>query len=204
VEAAVRILAGRRAPLVWLVLALLVGVVAALEYADVGARSGRGHTVDQTALLAVPVEQLAAVEIVIAGTGHRFERDAGGAWFYHGVHAGSEGAHAHVPDPAVAERIERAVAAFGRARVERRLPRDKAFGVTTPEMLILVYRPAQSQPLAQFAVGDVAPDTVSRYVDVVGGAGVVTIPNYQIENLVALVGSVASPSPLRAATPAAR
>jgi hypothetical protein len=198
------VLARRRVTVVWLVLALLVSVVAALEYAEVGARSPRGGTADRPMLLPVSAEQVGAVEVVVAGTVHRFERDAVGGWFYHGVHGGSEGDHAHAPDPAVGERIQRAVAAFGRTRVERHLPRDRAFGVTTPEMLILVYPPAQSRPVAQFAVGDVAPDTVSRYVDVVGGAGVVTIPNYQIDNLAALVRSVASPSPLRAATPPAR
>jgi hypothetical protein len=43
-------------------------------------------------------------------------------------------------------------------------------------MVILVYRAREAQPLAQYAVGDVAPDAISRYVDAVGGAGVVTIP----------------------------
>ena len=46
----------------------------------------------------------------------------------------------------------------------------------------------------------VHPDTVSRYVDVVGAAsGVVTIPNYQIDNLLALIDSVAG-SPTRRAS----
>jgi hypothetical protein len=36
-------------------------------------------------------------------------------------------------------------------------------------------------------VGHVAPDTVSRYVMVVGSPAVVTIPKYQIDNLLDLV-----------------
>jgi hypothetical protein len=53
--------------------------------------------------------------------------------------------------------------------------------------VILVYRPGQSQPLVQYAVGHLAPDTVSRYVTVVGHPVVVTIPAYQIDNLRDLV-----------------
>jgi hypothetical protein len=48
--------------------------------------------------------------------------------------------------------------------------------------------------MAQFAVGDVAPDGLSRYVLPVGGKYVVTIANYQIENLLGLIEKV-SPKP---------
>ena len=180
----------RRVATVWGVLGVLVTVVIVLEYRDVVAsRSVRAGAGDARMLLPLPVAQLGAIEIALSGTLHRFERDAGGAWFYHGAHAASERDHTHTPDPAMAERIERAVLAFGRARIERQLDRGdgKTFGVTTPAMIVLVYRPEARQPLVQYAVGDIAPDTVSRYVDVVGGPGVVTIPNYQIDNLLALV-----------------
>jgi hypothetical protein len=66
----------------------------------------------------------------------------------------------------------------------------RTYGLTSPRLLILVYRANERQPLAQYAVGDVAADGLSRYVDAVGGAGVVTIPGYQVDNLVALVESV--------------
>jgi hypothetical protein len=36
-------------------------------------------------------------------------------------------------------------------------------------------------------VGDLAPDTLSRYVIVVGSSSAVTIANYQIDNLLALI-----------------
>jgi hypothetical protein len=124
---------------------------------------------------------------------HRFERDATGAWFYHGAHGGAEAAHSHTSDAAMAARIEQAFQALGRARMERRLPAagDKqTYGLTAPTMVVLLYRAADRQPLAQYAVGDVAADTVSRYVDVVG-VGVVTIPTYQIDNLRALVAAAA-------------
>jgi hypothetical protein len=146
-------------------------------------------------LLPVTVDQLGAIEVVHTGTLHRFERDAAGAWFYHvhDVDTGSEGAHSHDVDPSLAERIAYAFAAFGRTRIERRLTlktQGKDYGVTTPEMLILVYRPHDMQPLAQYAVGDIAPDTLSRYVLVVGSATVVTIANYQINNVLALIEAV--------------
>ena len=126
-----------------------------------------------------------------AGRLHRFERDATGAWFYHGAHGIAEGAHTHEPDPARSEHIARALGALGRARVERDFPLGRdggaAYGVATPELVILVYRPGQSQPLVQYAVGHLAPDTVSRYAMAVGHPVVVTIPEYQIDNLRALV-----------------
>lgn len=144
-------------------------------------------------LLPAPIDQLGAIEIGYAGTLHRFERDSTGAWFYHGVHTGSEGAHAHAADASSAQRIESALAGFGRTRIEREFPIDtqsNPFGVTNPEMLILVYRPNELQPLAQYAVGDIAPDALSRYVLIVGSPAVVTIPNYQIENLLELIKAV--------------
>ena len=134
----------------------------------------------------MPLGELGAIEIADAGRLHRFERDATGAWFYHGAHGGAEGPHQHDPDPARADRIARAFAAFGRTRVERDSPLGRdgaAYGVSAPELVILVYRPGQSQPLVQYAVGHLAPDTVSRYVTVVGHPVVVTIPAYQIDNL---------------------
>lgn len=179
---------------VWALLAALVGMIVVIEHTDlVRPRPGRASTADPRLLLPVPVEQLGAIEVAHAGTLHRFARDATGAWFYHGVHTATEGPHAHTVDPAMARRIEQAFLAFGRTRIERQLPRDqdaRAYGVTTPRILILVYRPNESQPLVQYAVGDIAPDTASRYVEAVGGSGVVTIPNYQIDNLLSLLAAV--------------
>jgi hypothetical protein len=141
-------------------------------------------------LLPVPVEQLGVIEVADAGALHRFERDGSGAWFYHGIHTKAEGPHGHQVDSAMAQRIDTAFAGFGRTRIERQFPLDKgaqAYGLATPQMVILVYRPSELQPLAQYSVGDIAPDTLSRYILVVGSSTVATIANYQIENLVALV-----------------
>jgi uncharacterized protein DUF4340 len=199
VEATVSRARGRRRLLaVWVVLGLLVAVIVAVEYGDhVRARSRAIADADDRKLVPVPVEQLGAVEIADAGRLHRFARDASGAWFYHGVHTGAESAHTHTSDPAVAARIEKALAAFGRTRMERDFPLGKdgaTYGLTTPDIVIVLYRDAESQPLVQYAVGQVAPDTLSRYVMVVGRPTVVTIPNYQIDNLRALVHAVSGAS----------
>jgi Domain of unknown function (DUF4340) len=173
---------------VWGLLAALIVVIAALEYADRGDPSPDGP--DPRALLGAPVEELSAIEIADRGRLHRFERDPAGSWFYHGVHGAGEAAHEHTPDPALAARIARAVEALGRARLERQFPLDRdgaAYGVAHPELVILAYRRGQTQPLAQYAVGHVAPDTVSRYVMVVGRPQVATIPKYQIDNLLELI-----------------
>jgi hypothetical protein len=189
---------------VWLVLLALVGTILAVEHANlVRARSGGDGAGDPRRLVPVGVDQLGAIEVAHAGTLHRFERDATGAWFYHGVHTGSEGIHAHTADPAMAGRIERAVAAFGRTRIERQFGLHAVtadYGVTTPETLILIYRRNDPQPLAQYAVGDIAPDTMSRYVLVVGSSVVATIPSYQIDNLLALIQAVGGPSDRERAT----
>jgi hypothetical protein len=182
-----------RLVVVWALLATLVGAIVVIEHTDLVRPGLRASTADPRLLLPVPVEQLGAIEVADGGTLHRFERDATGAWFYHGVHATTERPHTHTVEPSTARRIEEALLAFGRTRVERQLPRDQestAYGLTTPRMLILVYRPNESHPLVQYAVGDIAPDAVSRYVEAVGGPGVVTVPNYQIDNLVTLIAAV--------------
>lgn len=197
----------RRLVAVWLVLAALVVVIGSLEWGDrLRARRDRGDEADPRRLLPVPVSELGAIEIADAGTLHRFERDATGAWFYHGAHGADQTSHTHAPDPARAERIARAFAAFGRARIERELPLARGgdpYGVAAPELVILAYRPGQPQPLAQYAVGRVAPDTVSRYVLPVGGRAVVTIPAYQIDNLRTLLPSASAAQPA-APAPASR
>ena len=183
-----------RVLVVWLLLASLVAGIALLEYRN-RARlpeevAEKIHGVEGSRMLMpLPIEEIAVVEIGHAGTMHRFERDASGAWFYHGVHAGAQVSHAHQTDPQQAEQIEKSFAALGRTRMERFLKLDlqNPYGVTSPVMVILVYRKGDAQPLAQYAVGDVAPDGLSRYVLQVGSASVVTIADYQITNLLDLI-----------------
>ena len=175
----------RRLLAVWLVLFALVILIVLVEYDDQPAQES-----DANLLLPLPVSELGALELGHAGALHRFERDAGGAWFYHGAHAASEAAHAHQPDTAAAQRIAAAFDAIGRARIERRMPYDRdsrQYGVTSPQMLLVIYQGKDQRPLAQYAIGDVAPDGFSRYVHRVGTAEIVTIPNYQVENLLTLI-----------------
>lgn len=186
-----------RLTVVWGVLLVLVGAIVAIELAD-RTRTQREDSEqasrDPRMLLPVPLEQVGAIEVGYAGTLHRFERDASSAWFYHGVHAKSDAMHAHRADPAMAQRIETALQGFGRARSERRLPAGiggQEYGLANPQMVILVYRPGELAPLLQVAVGDLAPDKLSRYVMVVGGSSVVTIANYQIDNLLGLIKAAA-------------
>lgn len=180
----------RRLLAVWLALIALATVIVLIEY-----EPADSEVVEENLLLPMPVSELAAIEMAAAGALHRFERDAGGAWFYHGSHAASDAAHSHQPDPAAAQRIGAAFEALGRARIERRLPYDgnsRQYGVAAPQMVLLLYRKGDARPLAQYAVGDVAPDTFSRYVQRVGIPEIVTIPNYQVENLVALIADQSS------------
>jgi hypothetical protein len=196
VEAA---LTRRRLVVVWLALAALVGAIVVIESAE-RLRGKPGDTDELAARLLVPLplDELGAVEIADAGRLHRFERDASGTWFYHGAHGAAGAAHTHAADPATADRIRKAFAALCRTRIERRFALEgngTTYGVTAPDVLILVYRSGQAQPVVQFAVGHVAPDTVSRYVMAVGSPTVVTIPNYQIDNLLALIQAAGGSAP---------
>ncbi len=193
VEAAVTALRIRpRLAAVWFVLAVLIGVVVAIEYNDRasdGSRSGEAER-SGAALVPVPMDDLGAVEVGQAGVLHRFERGRDGIWFYHGAHGSAETAHEHRVDPAKAEVIAKGLAGLTRARIERRLPPDPSgaqYGLAAPKMLLVIYRINEPRPFAQYAVGEVAPDSFSRYVQKAGSAEVVTIANYQIENLAKLV-----------------
>jgi hypothetical protein len=183
---------------VWVVLLALAGVIVAVEVAKRPAEQARsvGESRDRM-LLPVAVEHLGVIELAHAGTLHRFERDAAGNWFYHGAHTGAVAAHEHQTDPAAAARISQAFAALGRARIERELEVGLGvndYGVASPELLILAYQPKEALPLVQYAVGDLAPDQFSRYVQAVGTSKVITIANYQIDNLLSLIQAVASPA----------
>jgi hypothetical protein len=204
---------------VWGLLIVLVATIVVVQRTGLDqvrkvSDDGHRHGPAGRPLLPVPIEQVGVIEIANAGVVHRFERDAAGAWFYHGVHSATQGAHQHKPDPEAAARIERAFAMFGRTRMERQFtldftafgrsdaervmgldPNVRDYGVTAPSMLVLVYAPNNPEPLARYAVGDLAPDTVGRYVHVLGTSLVVTIANYQIDNLLQLVAEMSGQAP---------
>ena len=196
-----------RLVVVWLVFVALVGAVIVIERADLMApeedehgHSGHdehdeGEEDEIRMLMPAPLAQLTAVEIGYDRALHRFERDINGVWFYHTHEPGADPAenHEHQADAAFTQRIDLALAAFGRTRIERdfELARDaETYGIASPDMIILVYGLESEEPLAQYTIGDLAPDTFSRYVQAAGHDEVVTIPNYQITNLRDLIASV--------------
>lgn len=193
---------------VWLLLGVLIIGIVVVERASLFgpyfASHGDDHDrTEATMLLPLPPAELGVIEIAKLGKVYRFERDDDGAWFYHDhghdqggaddhhAHDHVDQAHHHHDDGA--ERIQTAFAALGRARVERQLESDRdlgEYGVEKPALLINVYGDQELQPLARYAVGDIAPDTVSRYIMAIDKGAVMTIPNYQIENLLALIEAV--------------
>lgn len=181
----------RRSKIIWSVLAVLLVIVAAIEFSDRSSRSDAddghdGHSASgPSMLMPAPMEEIDAIEIAVDGNLHRFSRDEDNAWFYHGIHAGAQEVHEHVPDPVLSGKIEKSLGLLGRARIERRfeLTDDDPFSVTKPDMIILVYTSDLVRPSIRYSVGDLAPDELSRYVHIVGGSEVVSIPDYQIRNL---------------------
>lgn len=192
-EAAVsRLLIKPKLIAVWGTLAALIGLIVYVDSADRAAYQDRmlNPPMDARSLLPLPIEQVNAIEIAHAGLLHLFERDIAGDWFYHGVHAETEEEHEHITDLEAAERIAYSFAGLDRALIERRLamnPEDDVYGISRPEMVMMIYMPARQDPIAQYTVGDIAPDALSRYVLISGQSEVITVPEYQIENLVGLI-----------------
>ena len=150
-------------------------------------------------LIPIALEEIGAIEVLRKGQLHRFERDEKGIWFYHGQQDVANAAeHAHRADPLAANTIAQAVAMFSRTRKEQPIPLQPGkdeYGVSRPDILIMVYNPKKSEPVARFSVGIVSPNGYSRYVLPVGATEAVTIPEYQITNLMAMIDAV-SKNPL--------
>ncbi len=150
-------------------------------------------------LVTVPYEEIGALEILRKGQLHRFERDNKGIWFYHGQQDDPNAKdHAHRADPLAATTIAEAVAIFSRTRKEQPIPLQPGkdeYGVSLPDILIMIYRPKKSEPAARYSVGTVSPNGYSHYVLPVGATEAVTIPEYQITNLMAMIDAV-SKNPL--------
>ncbi len=184
---------------VWGILAVLVIVIASLKVSDwQEEKTAREDTLaaGERSLLPVRLEGINAVEIAYEDSLYRFERDQAGTWFFHahGV-SGVLAEHGHVADPAKGEIISTRLTGLGNARIERRLEDSKdkeQYGVTRPQLLLLVYGTNPTKPLAQYAFGDTAPDKLSRYVLLVDSAEVVTVADYQAQNLIELIREITS------------
>jgi hypothetical protein len=160
-------------------------------------------------LIPIALEEIGAIEVMRKGQLHRFERDDKGIWFYHGQQDVANAAeHAHRADPLAANTIAQAVAMFSRTRKEQPIPLQPGkdeYGVSRPDILIMVYNPKKSEPVARFSVGIVSPNGYSRYVLAVGANEAVTIPEYQITNLMAMIDAVSkNPLPTSQAPPKKR
>lgn len=183
--------------LIWGVLAALAAIIYQAE-SKRSAELSKPVVVDERRLLPLPIEEIGAIEILLKGAMHRFERDAAGSWFYHGAHQGDVAGHGHTADLQMAQIIDKALTGFGRTRREQSLPLDaKAdeFGVTRPDMFIMVYRPKAADPIARYAVGVVTSNKFARYVLPVGEAKVQTIAEFHITNLSDLITRVNQASP---------
>ncbi len=187
-----------RAAKIWIVLAVLIAIAIGVEVRDRSTQQATSVPAGPSMLMPAPIDEMSAIEIAYDNNLHRFARDDQGMWFYHGVHAGAQANHEHVPDPAMSDKIAASLSALGRARIERQLDpiEGDPFGVTRPVMIIIVFLPDRTESAMQYAVGDLAPDDLSRYVQVVSSKQVLTIPHYQIQNLIDLITAVsAQPAP---------
>jgi hypothetical protein len=188
---------------IWIAVLALAAVIFVKERElALSVEQPEGH--DPKWLVPVALEEIGALEILRKGQLHRFERDDKGIWFYHGQQDDPNiKDHAHRADPLAATTIAQAVAMFVRTRKEQPIPLQPGkdeYGVSRPDILIMVYNPKKSEPVARFSVGMVSPNGYSRYVLAVGANEAVTIPEYQITNLMAMIDAV-SKNPLP--TPAA-
>ncbi len=190
--------------LIWAILALLVGVIVTLQLRGHSAAPEVHETHDDSPRMLFPMSMESEVwvlEIFEKGTLHRFERDAKALWFYHahGAPKANDATHAHQTDPKLAATIATALEGLGRTHREREFEKSNSaeYGLNEPEMFVLLYAKDTAQLLDKITVGSMAPDGLGRYVSSNNYPKVVSIANYQIENLQNLlksVGAVAQPA----------
>lgn len=184
-----------RIVIIWLFLLALVAAIGVIQYNDRTAPTAIGVAPSESKmLLPMSMNEVGALEIFHGGKLHRFERDPSGNWFYHahGTAKPGDATHGHQTDTTQANVIAMTLRGFGRTQMEREFPRsnEAEYGLTAPEMFVLVYGKNTTQLLDKFTVGIIAPDGFSRYIATNTYPRVVTIANYQIENLLNLLKAV--------------
>ena len=185
-----------RVVIIWLVLLALLGAIAFDQYKERSATDDSVATPQTNARMLLPmsIDELGAFEIFYAGTLHRFERDAARAWFYHahGAAKTNDATHAHQTDSPQAKTIDTALRGLSRTHMEREFPpgNEGEYGLTAPQMFVLLYAKNTARLLDKFTVGSLAPDGLSRYVASNNYPKVITIANYQIDNLLNLLKAV--------------
>ncbi len=191
-------------------LAIIAGLIAALgvvifikEREYISTIEAAAGPKDEKWLFPIPLEEVGALEVMRKGQLHRFEKDDAGTWFYHGQQDGPNASeHAHRADPLAANTIVKAIAMFSRTRKEQPIPLEPGkdeYGVSRPDILVMIYRGKKTDPVGRFAIGTVSPDGYSRYILSVGASEAVTIPEYQITNLMAMIDAVSKNAPVPAA-----
>jgi len=185
---------------VWAILAALIIVIVTLKISDwQEEKASRENSLaaGERSLLPVLLKGINVVEIAYADALYRFERDQAGTWFFHAHGVSSVLAeHGHVADAGEAEIIGTRLAGLDNARIERKLEDSKnqdQYGVTRPQLLLLVYGANPAKPMAQYAFGDTAPDKLSRYVLLVDSGDVVLVADYQAQNLIDLIKEITAP-----------
>ncbi len=187
-------------PLLWGL--LLMGAVAVSVHAVRDEGRDSVHDEGEAAaepLVPLPAEELAAIEVLKSGRLSRFDRTPEGQWFLHPdehSHALGGAEHVHTAPPESSARIAQAFAMFGRARIERQVGTvgedRKRFGLVFPDLVVSVFTAGRPRPVLTLEVGDLAPDGLSRYVLAVERGAVMTIPDYHIANLTALLSVMQS------------
>jgi hypothetical protein len=186
---------------IWAILALLIGFIVVLQMRGHNPAPVKhdDHADDPRMLFPMSMQEVWALEIFDKGVLHRFERDAQGQWFFHahGAPKADDPTHAHQTDLKLAQTIATSIEGLGRARREREF--DKAnegdYGINQPEMFVLLYAKDTAQLLEKVTVGSMAPDGLSRYVSTNNYPKIISIANYQIENLQNLLKSVGVTTP---------
>lgn len=184
-----------RVVIIWVLLLALVAAIVFIQYKDRTAPTViEVAPAESKMLLPMSMDDVGALEIFHVGRLHRFERDSSGNWFYHahGAAKADDAAHGHQTDTTQSNTIATALRGFGRTQMEREFPRSNEveYGLIAPEMFVLVYGKNTAQLLDKFTVGLIAPDGLSRYIATNTYPRVVTIANYQIENLQNLLQAV--------------
>ena len=175
---------------------------------------------DSRWLVPVAVEEIGAIEIILEGKSHRFERDKQGAWFFHQQHADSAALNVHNADAKQVETITLAFNMLTRAQREQKItyedkcnslggssshprhngpeaakpvcinPSADEYGVGMPAVLVIGYKSNELQPAFNLAFGKTTPDSYSRYVLPFGYNILFTVPKFQYTYLTDLIASV--------------
>jgi hypothetical protein len=158
-----------------------------------------GRPIDQTRaqrpLLSLPLDDLAAVEILARSKSDRFQRDAAGAWLLHRHAPGDDPTTLHQADPAQSARIAQALARFGRSPIAHSIARGErgdSYGLIDPQTIIVLFTRDEARPPLSFTVGDLASDGLRRYLLMPDGSEVVTIPDVAIGELMDLAAALDS------------